>query len=376
MSDRLQRDWRRYEFFQLVQLLLRQQEGAAPPGGEGPASRENMRFRPAASLGFAASDVESVETLEPPGGEGPSRFQVTVNFMGLYGPASPLPAHFTEDILWAGSEGEGARDFLDIFHHRLISFLYKSWEKYRYPIRFEPEAPDDLTKRVLCLMGMGTPGMREGSRLALVPLLRTAGLLGSRQRSAAGLECFLASHFEGVEVRVRSCIERWARIPDDQLMRLGRKRSRLGEDACLGARVRDRSSMFRIELGALTLERFRCFLPAHEEFARLVRLTRLYVTDPLDFDVVLYLRAPDVPALRLGEAAALPLGQMSWVAPRGAERGRAELPIREQDPLTSRAAPSRPAAPPAAAPARAPASPPPRVQARPVTTPIPTTRRP
>jgi type VI secretion system protein ImpH len=379
VSEQLLRDCRRYSFFQLVQWLVRERADAFSPGGVGPASRENIRFRANASLGFAASDVETVEPIPGPDGEAEGRYRVTVNFMGIYGPSSPLPTHFTEDVLWAGPEGEGARDFLDLFNHRVISLFYRAWQKYRHPVLFDPRALDEVTRRTLCLMGLGTPGMESGAGLPLVPLLRTAGLLGARQRSAAGLECFLASHFPGVSVRVQSCVERWERIPEADRMRLGRRATRLGVDACLGSQVRDRSSAFRIVLGPLSLPQFRRFLPRTDEYAQLVRLTRLYVTDPLDFDVILRMRAGEVPALKLSASADLPLGQLSWIAPRGTDEGRAELPIRDQDPLTPRTVPAlKPAQAAQATPGqpRAPAAPAPRVQSRPVTTSTPTTRRP
>lgn len=344
LSERLLQESRRYSFFQLVSLLLRERQGSVPPGRAGPASREAIRFRPAASLGFPGSDVESVEQLPDDVGAGPGRFLVTVNFMGLYGPASPLPSHVTEEIIWAGIDGAGARDFLDLFNHRLISFLYRSWEKYRYPVQFDPAGSDEFTLRVLCLLGLGTPGMFEEAGLPTPALLRTAGILGSRHRSAAGLEGLLRDHFPGVGVRVDSCVERRAVIPRAASFRLGRGAARLGEDACLGETVRDRSGGFRLTLGPMSREEFRDLLPGHPGLTRLLRLTRLYLPDALDFDLALRLRAPEVPALRLDPAADLPLGQMSWLAPRGEEEGRARVSIRGFDPLVHRE-PTRPAAP-------------------------------
>jgi type VI secretion system protein ImpH len=351
LSERLLRESHRFEFFQLVQLLLREQADAVPPGGTGPALRENIRFRPSASLGFAASDVEGVKLTEPPDPAIPERFLVTVNFMGLYGPASPMPNHFTEDILWAGIEGDGARDFLDVFHHRIISFLYRAWEKYRHPVQFDPEPSDPFTRRMLCLMGLGTAGIAEGAGVELHPMLRTAGLLAARQRSAAGLEGFLRVHFDENRLRVEACLERRVRIPRALLMRLGQSGSRLGEDACLGEVVRDRSGAFRVVIGPLTLERFRRFLPSGEDLGRLVRLVRLYVSDPLDLKVVLRLQGREIPPFRLSPADDLPLGQLSWLAPPGREEGRVQIAIHHQEPPGRRSAP-----PPAPAKSRTPAS--------------------
>jgi type VI secretion system protein ImpH len=366
LTERALRDSRKFSFYQLVRLLLRAQPEALPPGGAGPARRENLRFRPAASLAFAASDVESVEVVKS-GADSPPRFRIVVNFMGLYGPASPLPTHFTEDILWSGGDGDGARDFIDLFNHRLISLLYRAWQKYRYPVQFDPGGGDAMTPRALCVIGMGTRGMEEGAGVPLVPLLAAAGLLAARQRSAVGLEGLLRVHLGEVGVRIEACVERWVALPESQLMCLGRSGSRLGEDTVVGSRARDRGSSFRIVLGPLTAAQFRGLLPRNETFGHLVRLVRLYLRDPLDFDMTLGLRATEVPALVLSASADLPLGQMSWLTPRGTEEGVAILSISAHDPLTRRRVPLKPAAP-----APSVSGVPPRVQPRPA----PVTTRP
>jgi type VI secretion system protein ImpH len=337
MNERLVRDARHFSFFQLVKQLLRGQPGAVSPGEAGPPEREPIRFRPAASLAFPASDVASVESLGPRGEHRTERYRVTVNFMGLYGPASPMPNHFTEEILWAGREGRGARDFIDLFNHRMISFVHRSWEKYRFPEQFRADPLDPFTERMFCLLGLGTSGMREAAGVEPPPLLRTAALLSSRQRSAAGLECLLRAHFPGAAVRVEPCIARKVRIPPGGLMQLGRRGARLGEDACLGERVSDRSGTFRIVLGPMLRPEFDAFLPLGERLARLVRLTRLYVVDPLDFEVLLLLKESELPALRLLPGGDLPLGQASWIRPTGRQEGRGGPFVRTLDPLARRA---------------------------------------
>ena len=337
MNERLVRDARQFSFFQLVKQLLRGQPGAVPPGEAGPPAREPIRFRPAASLAFPASDVASVEPLGPQGEDRTERYRVTVNFMGLYGPASPMPNHFTEEILWAGPEGQGARDFIDLFNHRMISFVHRSWVKYRFPEQFRADPPDPFTERMFCLLGLGTNGMRDAVAVESLPLLRTAALLSSRQRSAVGLECLLRAHFPEVAVRVEPCIARKVRIPPNGLMQLGRRGARLGEDACLGERVPDRSGTFRIVIGPLKRPAFDAFLPRGECLGRLTRLTRLYLVDPLNFEVVLLLEPPELPALRLLPGGDLPLGHASWVRPTGRREGRVQVSVRTLDPLARRA---------------------------------------
>ena len=361
---RMAEECHRYSFFQLLRLLGRAL-GGVMPGGTGPAARERVRLRPSASMGFPRCAVESVElpsaassggrpsgplpsggplpeglprAAEPFDGEPPEapeggRAVVTVNFMGLYGPSSPLPNHFTEEILWAGADGAAARDFLDLFHHRLISFVYRAWEKYRYPMQYRAGGEDRHSRRVLSLLGLGTAGAGGAAGIPAASVLRIAGLLRSRARSAAGLEAALRDHTGGLPIRVVPFVSRRASVPPDQRARLGRGTCRLGETACLGERVLDSAGAFEIAIGPLSCEDYRRFLPGGDALDRLVRLVRFYVPDPLHFHVRLRTRDGEAPRLALAPSAGLPLGRMSWLAPRPLEAGEAVVPVRDSDPL-------------------------------------------
>ena len=345
LEARVTREAHGWSFFQLVRALTRTSRGAPEPGGEGPARNENVRFRPSLSLGFAASGIDSVERLAP-GDDAPDpRWRVTVNFMGIYGPASPLPNHFTEDFLERARDHETdpARDFVDLFHHRIVSLFHRAWGKYRYPIQFTAGGRDPVSRRWMGLMGVGTPGMETAAGVSFTRLLATAGLLADHHRSAAGLECFLRTQLGLSALVVHSNVARHARIPDGQRLRLGRDSAQLGQTAVLGERMLDRGGAFQIEIGPLDLAAYRRFLPGGTDLSRLVRLTRLYTRDPLEFSLLLKLRAADVPALSLQPSSSLPLGWASWVSPRGTDDGVARIPVHSLDPR--RAAPRSPRVP-------------------------------
>jgi len=343
LIDRLLGRPRDFEFFQLVKLLRREGQDAALPGGPGPARRENLRFRPSLSIGFPPGDIDTLQALESDDPAVPRRFRLEVNFMGLYGPSSPMPTHFAEDFMWAPGEDAG-RDFVDLFHHRMISFVFRAWLKYRHVEQFDPVDLDDFSRRALCAIGFGTPGIAEGSGLPPLPLLKSAGLLADRHRSAVGLEQYLRAHFALPSLRVRPCVEHHARVPRSQALRLGRPTARLGETAVLGERVADLAGTFRIELGPFDVATARRFLPGSPELARLVKLARLYVRDPLNMELKLRIPADGVPPLRLTERAQLGLGHLTWLSPDGRHEGEATVSLRAYDPLYQRR--SRPAAAP------------------------------
>ena len=322
---------RDYSFFRLVGLLLRLREGAVAPGGSGPVRHETLRFRPNASMGFPSSDIDSVDQYELPGEEIPVRYRVTVNFMGLYGPASPMPNHFTEDMLWADNESTTQRDFLDLFHHRMISFVYRAWRKYRHSEHYERAGSDSTTAMYFGLIGLGTAGLKEVAPVPPLDLLRAAGLLGGGPRSAAGLSALLRDHFDDVPLRIESFLRRVVAVPPAQRSRLGQRGCTLGRDGILGERVPDRGTSFGVHLGPLDAAEFQRWLPGGERFVRLTRLVRFYLRDPLDFSLILRLKKEEMPALRLGEPR--PLGQMSWLLPTREEEGVVRVPTARWDPL-------------------------------------------
>ncbi len=49
--------------------------------------------------------------------------------------AGVLPHHYTELVIRRLQlRDTSLRDFLDVFHHRALSFFYRAWKKYRPPL--------------------------------------------------------------------------------------------------------------------------------------------------------------------------------------------------------------------------------------------------
>ena len=338
-----------WEFHPLVRHLVERLRPRVRPGEPGRPEDERVRFVSNPSLGFPPSEVESVTWS---GAAGDERATVQVNFMGLHGQASPLPLCYPQELLWDLKEPEGrrVRDFLDLFNHRMVSLLFRAREKYRHAQRFERHGRDEFTARVLALAGLDDEEVREATGTRLPQLLRGLGVLANRHRSASGLEDMLRASFPGVGVRIRSCVARRVALPDDQRLylraprrtapRRGDALSGLGRDTCIGTSRVDSSSAFRVVLGPMSEAEFRRFLPGEPDFEALGRLTRLYVQEPLDFDVVLHLRSSQRPALHLAPDAGLRLGQTSWLAPTDATDGVTRLRVPREPAARMESAPT------------------------------------
>lgn len=316
-----------YSFFQAVRLLESLVPGAARVGRQGPAARECIRFKADLSLGFPSSDVAAIRRMERPGAEDP-RFELTATFLGLYGPASPLPSFFTEELFDEPDESI-TREFLDLFHHRAFSLFYRAWEKYRYPMRFEAGGTDPISRWLFQLIGLDEAYRKEAHAIPPVRLLAYAGLLTQRPRSAAALRGMLADFFDGVPVAVTQCVERMIEIPRDARNVLGARNCELGGDLSLGDRVLDAGATFEVALGPVGIEEFLTFLPPGENAARLRQLVDVFDTDARDARIALRLKREEVPRLELAGRTAL-LGWSTWLGDRPPEdqEVRLDLPAR------------------------------------------------
>src|SRR5262249_14621990 len=152
-----------FDFFQAVRLLgyLARSRGLPPVGDDVPAEQEAVRFRTLPSLSFPASTVAGLKENGTP--EKPGSFEVGISFFGLVGPQGVLPYHYTRTILdRVRARDRSFRDFLDLFHHRLVELFARAWEKYRLPFTFERihlatqgRQADPVTQVLACLVGFG-----------------------------------------------------------------------------------------------------------------------------------------------------------------------------------------------------------------------------
>ena len=323
-----------FDFFKAVWLLERYCSDRAPIGARGPVSAEAIRLRPHVSLGFPASDVRRIAHCEDPSG-GEPYFRIDSTFLGLYGVATPLPLHYAIDVLRAaspledladetssdhpdemtrGSESAPARDFLDIFHHRILSLFYRAWTKYRYDVSFGLPGRNNITEYFLYLIGC-SPKL-DGAALGVFPirLLRYAGLLTQHPTSAIGIEGMLTDYWGEIEVRVEQFVGRWVPLAAGDMNQIGFANSRPGEDLIIGELVYDLNGAFNIVMGPVAWETYLYFLPLGEGFAQTRALVMLACSDPLAFTLEIRILQGQVPEMQLySDDRAARLGYTSWV---------------------------------------------------------------
>lgn len=337
LREQLEKEPYRFDFFQAVRLLRWLAETVdqtdvqyqRKPLGEDYSPREEIvRFHALPSHSFPQG---SISDFHWPTARDSLPAEMVVGFMGLTGPNGVLPRHYTQLVIDRTRDKDNAlRDYLDLFNHRIISHFYRAWAKYRLPIAIEQsrlnkqrEGDDLFTRCLFCLVGLGTPGLRDRLQLNDASFLYFSGHFAHYPRNAISLEAVVADYFQ-LPVQVRQCHGQWLYLSPEDQSNIGPQQllethnNQLGTNVVVGRRVWGVEQSFRLRLGPLGYRQFEQFTPAGRALLRLAQLVRMYVGLEFDFDVQLVLRRDEVPLCRLacGEDASARLGWNTWIRNR------------------------------------------------------------
>jgi type VI secretion system protein ImpH len=168
-----------------------------------------------------------------------------------------------------------ARDFLDIFNHRLISFVYRIRKKHRIGLGVSSPEEDSAAGHLYSLLGLGFPELKNRLGVNDRALLTHTLTLGNDTRSLEGLVAILRHHF-GVGIEAIPLTGSFHAIESSDRTAIGRTgRNRvLGRDAVLGGRFWDQESAFEIRVGPMKLDTFLRFLPSGDALGPLCALVR------------------------------------------------------------------------------------------------------
>jgi type VI secretion system protein ImpH len=300
-----------FDFFQGA-LLLEQLQPSRSAAGEGMSpDDEAVRFRSDISHVFAASELQALQPA--PSSDDPPT--LTANLLGLGGISGPLPDAYSDMLIESSWRKNFAmRDFLDIFHHRLLSLMVRA-RKAHHP-SFTPVGPHDgpISRYLYAFLGMALDETRNRMQAPDRGLIYYSGILSQQPRSASGLERLLADYFQ-VPARVNQLLGQWRELEPSTWTRigLGGANHALGHTAVLGTRIWDQQGRFEVALGPLGLASFLEFLPRGNGFKPLCELTGFYAGREFEFGFRLTLRAQEVPPARLGQSF---LGWTSWLIAR------------------------------------------------------------
>ena len=299
-----------FSFFQVMRLLGLLCQDAAQKDSKELLKQDAVKVRPKLSLAFPAADVDRIEEIS---NQENTQFQVTANLLGLYGISSPLPTFYTEDLMDEAARDESVtREFVDVINQRLFQLLYACLRKYLQCLQVVEVNSSQHTERLFCLLGIGGKKLRSDITNPH-GLIRYVGLFTQMPRSAMGLKTVLADALDGMTVNIISCVQRKAKIPDDQKLVMGSTAHSLGANSFLGEEIMDRMGKFRIRIGPLDKNKFQSFYPESENYKTVTFLTDMYILEPLVYDLEIILAEGEAEKVCLGDPDRSRLGLNTWV---------------------------------------------------------------
>jgi type VI secretion system protein ImpH len=235
----------------------------------------------------------------------------------MFGPNGPLPLHLSEyarDRL-RNSDDPTFSEFLDIFHHRMLSLFYRAWANAQPTVNFDRPEQDRFSVYTGALFGLGMPSLRNRDEMPDLAKLHFAGRLSSQTRNAEGLVAMIRRFFK-VPAVIEQFVGEWMKLPDDCRCRLGvsPETGTLGVNIAIGDHAWECQQKFRIILGPLNFKDYERMLPGRDSGKRLRAMVRNYVGDSMNWDVNLVLKKEKLPLLKLGEDDLL--GWNTWLGNR------------------------------------------------------------
>ncbi len=309
--------------FPAVRSLERWLSRDAPIGGDAAAEKERVHFTHTPDFTHPGGDLAAI-TYAQEGGTLAATVRTTL--LGLLGTESPLPERLSEDVLLADDE-EALQPFFDVFQHRLLSLLYRSWRRYAPVAAFDGGGDEGLARCLQSLVGIDAFSRYRLPR-ATVPLF-ALGLsdLARCEPSfldTAALEALLERVFPDLQARVIGREPRRVRASAEDLTRLGEAQTTLGLNAAYGQEALDTSGIVRILVGPVSRGLYEALLPGGSRYRALQPLVDEWLAARAQAELEVLISAADAPTLRLGDSFGGALGidsrrarrDVSWVRMR------------------------------------------------------------
>ncbi len=326
LARRLEEAPHQFDFFQAVRRLENLHPDRPRAGQSRRPAEDPVRFCEEVSLAFAPRTISAyrreVGTRAP---------RMYVSFLGLLGPNGPMPLHLTQYVRdRERNHGDRAlARFLDVFHHRMISFFYRAWATNQQAVQFERGEDDHFARYVGSMFGIGMASLRRRDAVPDVGKLHYSGHLVCQTRHPEGLRQLLQDYY-GIRVEIAEFIGQWLDVPRDCCCRLGEspQTGSLGWTAIVGARVWECQQRFRLRFGPMHLDEYERLLPGGQSLRRLIAWVKNYLVDQLQWEVQLVLRKDEVPPLKMGTVGRL--GWTTWLTSRPLDHDADDLVLQPQ----------------------------------------------
>lgn len=315
LKNRLYQEFYRFSFFRAVALLEKTFPEKKAIGQSLRPADEPVRFRVKPGFAFPPSDIAGLRLSEEE-----DKAEMDLAFMGLVGPSGVLPHWLNELAVERSRQKDFALvDFLNIFHHRIISLFYMAWRKYDFLADYRFSARDRLAWYVLSLMGLGTEGLVPRIGIPQESLIFCSGLLSKQAPAAIAIQTTV-EYLANAKAEIHQFINRAIPLDPEDWTRLGSPTAGVGINATCGSLAWECQSKFRIHLGPVGYKQFVRFLPSGDMLRPIFAVVRSMVGIEYEFEIRVFLKKEEVPPCTLGVAGpdTPRLGWSMWTLSLGA----------------------------------------------------------
>lgn len=293
---------KRFGLFAFVRGLAARAKDKPPVGRSKLPEQDIVNLRQIAHTHFPSPTLGEIKLKD-------GKAEAGGYWLGLTGPMSPLPLHFTEfasyEKRYAKSHPFG--DFLDLLTGRFLQLFYRSWAVSQPAVQADRPEHDRFASYVDQLTG-ATIGAGPDNAFPAVARLHYAALFASK-RSAGAIEGGLA-HLTGLPVELREFSPTQQDIAPSDQTQLGVQHHRLG-DAMLGKRVYLVTDNFEVRITARNSAEFRQLQPGGAMFNVAAEALDAFAPSHLEWSITLCLPQAKVEPARLDGQSRL--GWSSWV---------------------------------------------------------------
>ncbi len=295
----------KYHIFQALRLIEAAYADKPRLGRSRRPSQDAIRLKQRVDMGFASSTVARFLPQDKQTGE-PG--ELTQHMFGLFGPNGPLPLHLTE---YAYNRQRSFRDptfkaFGDMFHHRMLSLLYRAYTSGEPTASFDRAGETDpFAQKVAAFAGLKGAGLADRDAMPDLAKLRYAGRLAHGIRNEEGLLALISGFF-GAPATMESFVGTWLELDSKDTWELGNphKPAKLGQSCSIGSKVWTRQAKFRFRVGPVGLAEYKRLLPGGDSLKRLKALVNNYMGEAMMWDMNLVLRKGEAEPAMLAKAMA------------------------------------------------------------------------
>lgn len=264
-----------------------------------------LRFGQDATLSFQEKQVHRVSQM-------PEKTKVQIRGFGMLGSNGVLPIHITEASYEKKlhEKNTAFNDFLDIFHHRLISLFYKAWLMSEPVIMLDNGNNKAFSNQIASFVGSAIDQHDKDYEKLAYDQFYYSSLLLNQHMPLDNLQEILNCYFK-IPIKIKQNVGQWINSPEHSTIISHHSEHKLGQGLLIGTRYYDITQTFRVVIGPIDIPTYLRFLKNGDLAQQLHTWIHRYIKYNYIFDVELIVDKNKVSPMVVNGLSRL--GQTSWI---------------------------------------------------------------